>query len=49
MVDGSEEAGIIIAKLEAGAGITVSMTLVNTHRIQRAENLRQGDRACAAE
>ena len=34
--DGSEEAGIIIAVVEAGAGITEATALVNEHRASRA-------------
>jgi hypothetical protein len=34
--DGSEEAGIIISVVEAGAGITEATTLVNEHRASRA-------------
>ena len=36
MRDGSEEAGIIIAVVEAGAGITEATALVNEHRAPRA-------------
>jgi len=34
--DGSEEAGIIISVVEAGAGITEATALVNEHRASRA-------------